>query len=197
MDEDKRAKTLYEGNEHMRKIFIVVAGAVLTAAVGASWAAEDQKVQVELINGQRQPVGEATLTETPSGVLMRVQLRQNAPGIKPGAHAIHLHEVGECDPPFKSAGGHFNPSKKKHGFLSKEGRHAGDLPNIYVPDKARATFEFLLPDVKLGPGEGTLRDNNGSALVIHESADDYRTDPAGDSGDRVACGVIAAKGAAK
>jgi Cu-Zn family superoxide dismutase len=163
------------------------------ATAGAGWTAEDRKVQVNLINSQRQPVGEATLTETPTGVLIRVQLSQNPAGIAPGVHAIHLHEIGQCEPPFKSAGGHFNPSKKKHGFLTKDGKHEGDLPNIHVPERGRAMWEFFLPTMELGPGKGSLLDDDGSALVIHERADDYRTDPAGDSGDRIACGVITAK----
>ena len=182
----------------MRSMILVAMGALALSACGCEAQAQvpAAAAKAEILDGKGEKIGTAALTELADGggVEIAVELSK----LPPGPHAIHIHTVGQCHgPDFKSAGGHFNPSKKKHGFLTKEGRHAGDLPNIYVPEKGRATFEFLLPDVKLGPGEGTLRDNNGSALVIHESADDYRTDPAGDSGDRVACGVITAKGAAK
>jgi superoxide dismutase, Cu-Zn family len=99
--------------------------------------------------------------------------------------------VGACDPPgFQSAGGHFNPLGWEHGFLNPRGPHAGDLPNIHVPAGGRLELEVLAPGLTLGPGPTTLFDADGSALVIHEGVDDYRTDPTGNAGDRIACAVI-------
>jgi Cu-Zn family superoxide dismutase len=175
-----------------------IAGAVmgtLVAMASFSLAAEPKTLRTKLINTHQQQVGEATLTETPNGVLVRVELVQNPPGIAPGVHAIHIHEVGQCEPPFKSAGGHFNPLQKKHGFLSEQGKHLGDLPNMYVAKNAPVKVEFIVSQATLDAGKTGLLDANGSALVIHQEADDYRTDPAGDSGDRIACAVISASGA--
>jgi len=163
----------------------------------AGYAAETEPVKTKIINAKQQEVGEATLMETPNGVLIRITLRQNPQGISPGTHAIHIHEVGKCEPPFKSAGGHHNPTNKKHGFLGKQGKHAGDLPNIHVPENASLTVEFLVPQLNFRTGKASLLDADGSALVIHQGVDDYRTDPAGDSGDRIACAVIEASKAKK
>jgi Cu-Zn family superoxide dismutase len=98
--------------------------------------------------------------------------------------------VGKCEPPFKSAGDHFAPQKHGHGFLSKSGRHAGDMPNIHVPENGALTVEFFVPDVRLKDGSNALMDKDGSALLIHAKPDDYHSDPSGNAGDRIACGVI-------
>jgi Cu-Zn family superoxide dismutase len=132
-------------------------------------------------------VGKAALTETPSGLLIRLDLTA-APS---GEHALHFHAVGKCEPPdFKSAGPHFNPGEHKHGIENPEGPRAGDMPNLHVPGDGRLSLEVLNPAVTLS-GKAALLDEDGSALVIHAAADDYRTDPAGNAGDRIACGVIA------
>lgn len=177
---------------------MVLAGTVLFGIGASAPAAEIQPLKIKLINAKQQEIGEATATETPNGILIRVDLQKNPQGISPGPHAIHIHAVGKCEPPFKSAGGHFNPAGKRHGFHDKKGRHAGDLPNIHVPENAPLSVEFLVPQVSLSGGKVNLLDQDGAALVIHQGADDYRTDPAGDAGDRIACGVFdaAAKGAA-
>ncbi|MGE5360586.1 MAG: superoxide dismutase family protein [Bacteroidales bacterium] len=132
-------------------------------------------------------VGTVQLTETPAGVLMHGSLG----GLPPGAHAFHIHEAGKCDPPdFKTAGGHFNPGGQHHGFASTQGAHAGDLPNLFVPESGKVEFDALAKGVTLAPGPTSLFGPSGTALVIHASADDYKTDPAGNAGARVACGVI-------
>ena len=144
-----------------------------------------------LIDGQKRPIGEARFQQTPRGVLLRLQLKNATPGV----HALHIHEIGRCDAPsFESAGGHFEPAGRKHGFLNAQGQHAGDLPNVEVPSSLELSIEFLLPDVTLDPGQRSLLDANGSALVLHVGRDDHTSDPAGESGDRLACGPIVSDG---
>lgn len=130
-------------------------------------------------------VGNITLTDTYAGVLIRGTISE----LGLGAHAIHIHSVGRCEPPFTTAGPHFNPENRQHGFRSPNGWHLGDLPNIDTPASGRLTFEFVLPGVSLR-GKNALLDADGAAIIIHASRDDYVTDPAGDSGSRAACGVI-------
>ena len=131
--------------------------------------------------------GTVTLTQTSAGVLIRAELT----GLPPGPHGFHLHTTGACEPPFESAGGHFNPTSAKHGFLDEAGPHVGDLPNIEVPESGNAVVEHLNAFVSLSPESGnTLFDEDGTSIVVHAGADDYKTDPSGQSGDRIACGVV-------
>jgi Cu-Zn family superoxide dismutase len=113
-------------------------------------------------------------------------------GLGLGAHGIHIHEIGKCEAPFTSAGAHFNPGGKRHGFFNPDGPHLGDLPNIDTPAAGKLRFEFLMPGATIR-GANAMLGANGAAVVIHGSRDNYRTDPAGDSGSRIACGVIALK----
>jgi superoxide dismutase, Cu-Zn family len=137
-------------------------------------------------------VGDADLVQTEAGVLIKLQLK----GIKAGEHAFHIHAVGKCEAPFESAGPHFNPGQHKHGMMSGEG-HAGDMPNLHVPQSGDLSIEVLNRQVTLENGKpNSLFDADGSALVIHGKADDYKTDPAGNAGERIACGVIQPSGAA-
>lgn len=171
-------------------IMAMMAVWVLAAAPASNFAAELGGKKIKIINSDGQEIGEATVTESSSGVLIRLQLERNPAKVAPGVHAFHIHEVGECVPPFKSAGAHWNPTKKKHGFLDKQGAHVGDLPNIHVPENNPLTVEMVIPQVSLSGGKTSLIDADGFALVIHQGADDYRSDPAGDSGDRIACAAI-------
>jgi superoxide dismutase, Cu-Zn family len=142
---------------------------------------------IELKDQQGKVVGTVLLIDTPHGLLLRGALM----GLPPGTHAIHFHETGKCEPPFKSSGGHFNPSKKNHGMLDPGGLHAGDLPNLVIPKNGKLEFELFAEDLTLADGPNTVLDADGTALVVHAKADDYKSQPAGDAGDRIACGVIA------
>jgi superoxide dismutase, Cu-Zn family len=171
-------------------IMAMMAVWALAATPDANFAAEFGGKKTKIINSDGQEIGEATVTESSSGVLIRLQLQRHPAKIAAGVHAFHIHEVGECAPPFKSAGAHWNPTKKKHGFLDKQGAHVGDLPNIHVPENSPLTVEMVMPQVSLSGGKTSLIDADGFALVIHQGADDYRSDPAGDSGDRIACAAV-------
>lgn len=146
-------------------------------------------LETEMINTKGEKIGTATLTESSEGVKIHLQ----AEGLNSGTMAIHIHETGVCEAPkFTSAGAHFNPGGKQHGFQNPKGFHAGDLPNIKIAENGTVNVEIVAPNVTLKKGEkNSLLDKDGSALVIHEKTDDYKTDPAGNAGERFACGVIA------
>ena len=134
-------------------------------------------------------VGRATLTSTPSGVLMNLDAdRASARRCTP---SIFMRSANASRPNFKSAGPHFNPDQTKHGMMNPEGPHAGDMPNLHVPAAASSRSRCSNPSVT-SDAEAALLDDDGSAIVIHAGADDYKTDPAGNAGDRIACGVITA-----
>ncbi len=142
----------------------------------------------ELKDSKGKTVGRADLTQVPNGVLLQVKFD----GMKPGRHAFHIHETGKCDAPdFKSAGGHFNPDNSSHGYLSGTNYHAGDMPNIDVPKGGSTVVEVLNGKVTLMPNESnSLLGGEGHAIVVHEGMDDYTSQPSGDAGSRIACGVI-------
>jgi superoxide dismutase, Cu-Zn family len=152
-------------------------------------AQEALTARADLIDRDGNPTGVVTFTETPfHGVLVRIE----AWGLEPGPRAIHIHETGICETPdFTSAGGHFNPAGRAHGLLHEHGVHAGDLLNLHVPADGRIVTERYAPHVTLRPGAlNSLLEGNGTAVVIHAEGDDYVSQPTGDAGDRVACGVI-------
>jgi Cu-Zn family superoxide dismutase len=112
-------------------------------------------------------------------------------GLPPGERAFHIHGVGKCEAPFTSAGPHFNPAGKKHGLLAADGHHAGDLPNLHVPASGELVVEVLNANVTLEKDKpNSLFGPQGTALVVHAGRDDYKTDPAGDAGGRIACGLV-------
>jgi superoxide dismutase, Cu-Zn family len=120
-----------------------------------------------------------------------IRVRIEAMGMRPGAYGAHVHAIGRCDPPdFNSAGPHWNPTGQKHGKNNPQGMHKGDLPNLAVGTDGRGSFEVTIPGVSVGGRPNALLDADGAAVVIHAAADDYRTDPSGNSGARIACGVL-------
>jgi superoxide dismutase, Cu-Zn family len=140
-----------------------------------------------ITDAQGKKVGVAGLSATKGGVRIVVTVD----GLMPGMHGIHIHTVGKCEgPAFASAGGHFNPTMKMHGKDNPMGPHAGDLLNITADAKGHAKATLVASGVTLGPGDNSLFHDGGTALVIHATADDYKTDPAGNSGARIACGAI-------
>ena len=165
---------------------VLVAAAIAGALLTASPARAAGTAAAVLKDANGNEVGRATLMSTPSGALLNLTLT----AVPPGVHALHIHAVGKCEPPkFESAGPHFNPDQTKHGIMNPEGPHAGDLPNLHVPADGKLEVEFLDPVVTLSQ-EAALLDADGASIVIHAGADDYTTDPAGNAGDRIACGVI-------
>ncbi|MFY2563984.1 superoxide dismutase family protein [Corallococcus terminator] len=135
-------------------------------------------------DAQGKDVGEVTFEQTKQGVVIKGALHD----LPPGQHAFHIHETGKCEAPeFKTAGGHFNPSKKAHGMMSPKGKHVGDLPNLYVGQDGKVQFDTFAQN---GLTLKSLFDKDGSAIVVHTKEDDYQTDPTGDAGGRIACGVV-------
>ncbi|WAP68107.1 superoxide dismutase family protein [Jiella pelagia] len=130
-------------------------------------------------------MGTASFVPTPNGVLIEADL-QNLPD---GTHGFHIHETGTCEGDFTSAGGHYNPGDREHGYMSENGPHAGDMPNI-VAANGSAKVSVFNSKVTMTGGEAPLDDEDGSALMIHSGADDYASQPSGDAGSRIACGVI-------
>ena len=144
----------------------------------------------DLKNTTGQSVGTATLTDVSGTVRILVEVK----GLPPGAKAVHVHAVGKCEgPQFTSAGDHFNPTGKEHGMMNAKGPHAGDLPNITIMADGSGRMESATDRLSLGAGPAAIFDADGSALVIHAAADDFKTDPTGNSGSRLVCGVIVKK----
>jgi Cu-Zn family superoxide dismutase len=172
----------------MRKLIIAAALAALPGCVTGDEPRGGPPMP--LVNALGAPIGTVRAWQTPGGVTFHVE----AAGLPHGIHGIHVHAIGRCDPPdFASAGPHWNPAGRKHGMNNPSGPHAGDLPNVEVSANGVLSATVTLPGVSLlaPPGTpGALIDADGAALVLHAAADDYVTDPSGNSGPRIACAVI-------
>lgn len=157
------------------------------AMLGLANAAVPGSQNVVLKNGKGEVVGSAVISPLVKGVKIQMDVH----GLPPGEHAVHFHEKGICQgPKFDSAGGHFAPEKSKHGFDMQGGPHAGNMPNFFVAQDGTAKVELINTKVSLGADPDSLLKPGGTALVIHEKADDYKTQPSGDAGGRFACGEI-------
>ena len=166
---------------------LLLAVTLCLASIVLAQTTPPPSAHADVINGQGEKIGTATLVQTNGGVQIDLSVSQ----LPPGTHGIHLHTVGKCEgPAFTSAGAHLNPEMKKHGKDNPEGPHAGDMANLEVGPDGTAKTTVVQAGVTLGDGPNSLFHEGGTALVIHHDADDYKTDPAGNSGARIACGVI-------
>ena len=164
----------------MRKLFLLLP---LVAAAACAPIEPTGGAPMALVNSSGQSIGTVRAWQTAGGVTLRI----DASGLPHGVHGIHIHAVGRCDPPdFASAGPHWNPAGKQHGFNNPAGHHAGDLYNVTVAANGVLGEAVTIP----GASMASLVDADGAALVIHAAADDYMTDPSGNSGARIACAVL-------
>jgi len=172
----------------IRTLLVISALLSLSATVVLADAAP-KSAHADIMNAQGAKIGTAKIKATKDGVSIAVKVEQ----LSAGEHGIHIHTVGKCDgPDFKTAGGHFNPTNAHHGMNNSQDPHPhlGDLMNLTVGADGKGSATFMAKGVTLGDGPNSLFHDGGTALVIHAKADDYMTDPSGNSGDRIACGVI-------
>ncbi len=167
----------------MNRTLVVLALIGFAGTIGVS----AQMKHVDLKDTKGNSVGMAMISPARGG---GVSVDLTLKGLPPGDHAVHLHSVAKCEPPFTSAGTHFNPTKKKHGLLNPDGPHAGDMPNFKVAANGTVQTTITNKNVTMGSEANSIYAGGGTALVIHEKADDMKTDPSGNAGEPIACGAI-------
>jgi superoxide dismutase, Cu-Zn family len=171
----------------MKTRAFLISATIAAAALFAGGAAAQETATANMQNQEGEDVGTIELRQLPGGVLLDVNLQ----GLPPGVLGFHIHETGACEGDFMSAGGHYNPEGHDHGFHVEGGPHAGDMPNLHVPETGVVRLEVWNAMVTLAEGEpNSLFKEGGTAIVVHAQADDYQSQPAGDAGPRFACGVI-------
>ncbi|MEO9601215.1 superoxide dismutase family protein [Parasphingorhabdus sp.] len=179
----------------MRQHHITLSGVFLLSLVVAGCSQETESpgevsgnvARAALIGADETQHGEVIVAQGDAGLLVNI----NAKGLTPGAHGVHIHEFGKCDgPDFKSAGGHWNPAGKQHGFDNPQGAHAGDFFNLDIGADGTGALEATVSGAMLSGAESALLDADGAAFVVHAGPDDLKTDPSGESGGRVACGIF-------
>lgn len=171
----------------MKKQILIMTCALALATPALAMSGYRTAASATLLDANGKPVGTAKAVRRGTGIAVTVKVS----GLSAGERGIHIHTTGKCEAPgFQSAGGHWNPQSRQHGRDNPMGAHHGDLPNITLNDAGRGSLTFVVPNAVI-EGEGGLLDADGAAIVIHEKADDYRTDPTGNSGGRVVCGVFA------
>lgn len=173
----------------MLRLATMAALAALPGLASAQDAPENSQLSVPIFAAGGKPAGLLELTDTPNGVLLVATF--DAGGLPAGEHAMHFHETADCSDTeaFETAGGHYNPADAEHGFIPEAGPHAGDMPNIVLGNEKTVVSAFN-PMVRFAEGDAPLFDDDGSALVIHAGADDYESQPSGESGDRIACAEL-------
>jgi len=179
---------VFKSTYRLLALVIVMGGALLLGGRATTTQAVDMRGYAQINDSTGRPVGMATFVENAAGDLT---VTVEASGLAPGKHGLHVHAAGSCvGPDFTTAGGHFNPLNRRHGLQTSEGAHAGDLPNLVVGADGRGRFSMTVASMRLSAGALSLMDPDGSAIVIHAAEDDGMTDATGNSGARIACGIV-------
>ncbi|MFN3726581.1 MAG: superoxide dismutase family protein [Allosphingosinicella sp.] len=166
---------------------LAVAACVPNGSPGNAGLPGPAEASARILDAAGRQLAAASAVQQNDGLRISV----SSSGLRAGTYGLHVHAVGRCDPPdFTSAGGHWNPTMRQHGSQNPQGPHRGDLPNLIVGANGQGEIAFTIPDARLSGGVGGMLDADGAAIVVHAGPDDYRTDPSGNSGARIGCGVF-------